>query len=81
VTNQLIVKNRIIFGPAQHPCKQNQNKSVSRHKKPPMSQKRKENTQTPLSPLPKINRKHSQPPAALPKELGLLGCMLRLLVG
>jgi len=33
-----------------------------------MSQNRKENTQTTLPPLPKIDRKHSQPPAPLPKE-------------
>jgi hypothetical protein len=61
-------KNRINFGPPQRPCKQNQNKSASWHEKPPMSQNRKENTQTTLPPLPKIDRKHSQPPAPLPKE-------------
>jgi hypothetical protein len=60
--------NRISFGPSQQPCKQNQNKSVPWHKKPPMSQNRKENTKTPLPPSPKIDRKHSQPRAPLPKE-------------
>jgi hypothetical protein len=32
-------KNTIVFGPQQPPCKLNQNKSVSWHKKPPMIKK------------------------------------------
>jgi hypothetical protein len=40
-------KNRIIFGPPQRPCKQNQNKSVSWHKKPAMSQIEKKTLEPP----------------------------------
>jgi hypothetical protein len=35
-------KNKIVFEPSQLPCKLNQNRSVSWHKKPPMTQNRKE---------------------------------------